>query len=275
LEPNLLELNEREVTMERTNKLKRTLSEGKVAIGTLMMSFSPAVAEVAGFSGLDYVRFEGEHSWRKDESMEHMIRAARLSDTTPLLRIDNNDPFIIRKALEIGLGGIVVADISSKEDAEKAVIAAKFPPRGRRGYSNVCFSGQWGALGAEDFIAGSNHETLVGIMVENEEVVSQLPEIAAIDGVDFFLFGAADYSLSLGFRKPQKDDPKVQDAIKKTIDAAAKHNKPVGINIGQDWEAEARKYIKLGCRMIEIGQDVGVLRSVWKSTSTNIRKIQP
>jgi 2-keto-3-deoxy-L-rhamnonate aldolase RhmA len=94
-----------------------------------------------------------------------------------------------------------------------------------------------------------------------------------MEGLDFVLFGPADYSMSIGLRGPQKNHPKVQDAIKKTIEVANKYGKPVAIGIGQPWEEEARKYIDLGCRIIEISNDVGVLRSVWKSLSSTMKNV--
>jgi len=257
--------------MQKVSKLKGVLEKGEVALGTAVFSSSPAIVEVAGYSGLDFVRIDNEHSWRRDESMEHMIRAAYLAEITPILRIDKGDPYIIRKALEVGAGGVIVPDITTKEEAEEVVRAAKFPPRGTRGYSSLCFSGQWGKRGGEDWADWSDNETLVGIMIENEEVMSKLDAILSLAGLDFALFGPSDYSMSLGLRAPQKNHPKVQDALNKTIEVASKYNKPVAIGVGQPWGEEAKKYIDLGCRMIEIGHDVVVLRSIWKDLSATIR----
>lgn len=110
-------------------------------------------------------------------------------------------------------------------------------------------------------------------MIENEEVITQLDEILSLEGLDFVLFGPSDYSMSLGLRGPQKNHPKVQDALKKTVEVANKYNKPVAIGISQPWEEETKKYIDLGCRMIEISNDVGVLRSVWKALSGTLKKV--
>jgi 2-keto-3-deoxy-L-rhamnonate aldolase RhmA len=109
-------------------------------------------------------------------------------------------------------------------------------------------------------------------MVENEQIIGQLDSVLSMEGVDFVLFGPADYSMSLGLGKPQKNHPKVQDAIKKTVEAADKYGKPVAIGVGQPLEEEARKYIDLGCRMLEISNDVSILRSVWKAVSHAIRE---
>jgi 2-keto-3-deoxy-L-rhamnonate aldolase RhmA len=116
---------------------------------------------------------------------------------------------------------------------------------------------------------------MVGIMVENEQVVGQLDRIFAIEGLDYALFGPSDYSMSLGFRSTKKNHPKVQEAIQKTIEAAAKHGKAVGIGIGEPWVEEAKKYIDMGCRFIEIGHELGILRAVLSSAASGIRGLKP
>jgi 2-keto-3-deoxy-L-rhamnonate aldolase RhmA len=55
-----------------------------------------------GYSGLDFVRIDSEHSWRRDESMENMIRAAYMAEIRPIFLVDKGDSYIIRKAMEIG-----------------------------------------------------------------------------------------------------------------------------------------------------------------------------
>jgi 4-hydroxy-2-oxoheptanedioate aldolase len=255
------------------NKLREALSGGEVAVGTAIYSYSPAIVEVAGYSGLDFIRIDNEFSWRRDESMEHMIRAATIAEITPILRLDKGDHYLVNKALEIGAGGILIPDITSKKEAEEVVKASKFPPRGTRGYSSMCFSGAWGTRSGQDWVNLSDNEIVVGIMIENDSVIAQLHEILSIEGLDFVFFGASDYSMSIGLRGPQKNHPRVQEAIKKTVEVATQYGKPVAIGVGQPWEEEAKKYIGLGCRIIEIGHDVVVLGSIWRSLSTTIRKI--
>ena len=94
----------------------------------------------------------------------------------------------------------------------------------------------------------------------------------AIEGLDYCLFGPADYSMSIGLGSPQKDHPEVQDAIQKTVEAAAKHNKAVAIGIGQPWGTEAKKYFEKGCRILEIGHELGLLKSIWTSAASDIKR---
>jgi 4-hydroxy-2-oxoheptanedioate aldolase len=260
--------------MKRVNKLRKVLKEGKVALGTCIDSFSPAVVEISGYSGLDFCRIDTEYSWRRDESLEHMMRAAALSNITPMVRVEKGNPYLISKAFQIGAGAILVSDIANYQEALDVVKAAKFAPKGIRGLSSYSFAADWGTAGGPEWINWSDAELMVGIMIENEHVMNQIDDIFAIEELDYCLFGPADYSMSLGYRSVKKNDPKVQDAIKKTIEAATKHKKAVAIGIGQPYEEEARKYIAMGCRMIEIGHELGILKSAYSSAASAIRKDQ-
>lgn len=261
--------------MKRGNRLRQILAEGKVAVGTCVDSYSPAAIEVVGYSGLDWVRVCNEYSWRRDESMEHMMRAAALVGITAMIRVEKGDPYLISKAFQCGAGAILVSDIASYEEALAVVKASKFPPKGHRGYSGFSFAGHWGADSGKDWVEWCDQELLVGVMIENEQVVSQVEKVMAIEGLDYGFFGPADYSMSIGLRSSQKDHPKVLDAIKRTVEAAAKYKKAVGIGIGEPYEAEAKKYIDMGLRIIEVGHELGILRSVYKKAGEGIRALRP
>jgi len=256
----------------KPNKLKEILKEEKVAFGTCICSFSPNLVELAGYCGFDFCRIDNEHAWRQDNMLEHMMRAGVIGDIVPLVRIDKGNPYLIRKVLEIGAGGIIIPDIKNGEEVKEVVSAAKFPPSGIRGYSSLCFSAGYGTKGGKDWINWSNEETLVGVMIEEPEAVENIDSIMSVEGLDFVLFGPSDYSISIGLPAPNKNHPKVQDAIKRTIESADKHGKYVMIGVGSPWVEEAEKYIVMGCKMIEIGHDYSVLRQVWQKTLKEIKE---
>jgi 4-hydroxy-2-oxoheptanedioate aldolase len=260
--------------MDRVNKFRKVMEEGKVAVGTCLDSYSAAAVETAGYSGLDFCRIDNEYSWRRDEGMENMLRAAALTGITPMVRVEKGAPYLISKIFQAGAGAVLVSDINSYEEALAVVKASKFAPKGHRGMSSFSFSGGWGTRGGEDFADWGDTQLMVGIMVENEGVVGQLDKIFAIEGLDYALFGPSDYSMSLGFRSTKKNHPKVQEAIKKACEAANKHKKFVGIGIGEPWVEEAKKYIEMGCRFIEAGHELAILRGVLNSAAAGIRGIK-
>jgi 2-keto-3-deoxy-L-rhamnonate aldolase RhmA len=210
----------------KKNCLREKIKGGGIALGTAMYSFSPAIMEVAGYTGLDFCRIDNEHAWRQDESAENVIRAALLSGICPLLRVDRDNPYLVRKALEAGAGGVIVPHVHDRKDAEAIVQAAKFPPFGKRGYGGLCLSGQWGVNGGTEWMEWSNAETLV------------IPL--------------------------QTGDEKVIGNLRKTIEAADKYGKFViypGAGFPQ-WETVI-KCKELGVKAIELGHDVTILKAVW------------
>jgi 4-hydroxy-2-oxoheptanedioate aldolase len=258
--------------MERKkNKLKEIIKRGEVALGTCVYSFSPAVIELAGFCGLDFCRIDNEHAWRQDESTENLLRGAVNADTVPLLRIDKDDPYLVRKALEAGAGGVIVPHVNTRREAEAIVQAAKFPPIGERGYGGICLSGQWGANAGVDWLEWSNDETLVIPMIEDVHAIPNIDDIMAAEGVDGAFFGPADFSVSAGVPL-QTEHPKVMDGLKRTVQAAGKYGKFVIYGVKFPYWETAEKAKTLGVQAIEIGHDLSILATIWKKTVQEVRR---
>jgi 4-hydroxy-2-oxoheptanedioate aldolase len=102
-------------------------------------------------------------------------------------------------------------------------------------------------------------------MVESLEAIDRIDDIMAVDGIDFALFGPADFSMALGLGKPSKNDDRVKDALRRTISAAKVVGKHVMYNPGIN-EAEIRKAAEMGITMLEIGNDLGIASSVWANS---------
>lgn len=255
--------------IRKPNKVRAKLERGEIVIGTVSYSWSPTLIEVAGLAGLDFIRIDCEHSWRQDGMTDNLIRAAALTDIEPFLRIDAGSPFLAMKAFEIGAGGIIAVDIKTADDAKEVVKQAKFPPLGIRGYSAQCWSGAWGAKGGKDWVEWSDREQMVGVMIENPTAVKNVEEIMALEGVDYALYGPADFSMSLGLRGPQKTHPKIQEGLVKTIAAAKKFNKGIMLGVGTDMK-QIDIYKEMGVNMFEIGSDIAVLRNTWIKTKNGI-----
>jgi 2-keto-3-deoxy-L-rhamnonate aldolase RhmA len=113
---------------------------------------------------------------------------------------------------------------------------------------------------------------MIGIMLKTERAVANLDQIMSNEGLDFALFGPGDYSAAIGLKGTQRDHPKVQQAIRETIETGQKYNIPVAFTVGQPWDEEAERYIAMGCRMIEIGNDLSNIRALWRDAATKIRK---
>lgn len=246
--------------MRRPNKVRAKLAAGQRVLGTAIYSASPAVVEAAGYAGIDFVRIDTEHAWRRDESLEHMIRAAVIADVVPIVRIDRDDPYLPRKALEVGAGGIIVPQVTTEADAREVVRAAKFPPLGERGVGTLCPSGEWGRRDASEWAEWSNTEPLIGVMIESPVALLELDRIFAVDGIDFALFGPSDYAMAVGGSDRGAIKTAVDEGLALTLSAARLAGKHVMLGVGTDRDG-IQKRIEMGVTMLELAHDVAIVRN--------------
>jgi 4-hydroxy-2-oxoheptanedioate aldolase len=254
--------------MRGPNKVRAKLAAGQRVLGTAIYSASPNVVEAAGYAGIDFVRIDTEHAWRRDESLEHMIRAAVIADVVPIVRIDRDDPYLPRKALEVGAGGIIVPQITTEAEAREVVRAAKFPPQGERGVGTLCPSGEWGRRKVGEWAHWSNSEPLVGVMIESRDALAQVDRILAVDGIDFALFGPSDYSMSVGSDDAAAVSAAVEEGLRRTIAAAKSARKHVMLGVGLDADG-IRRRIDEGVSMLELGHDVVIVRNTLSALVTD------
>ncbi len=242
------------------NPLRAKLAAGNIVTGSALFSWSPNIVEAMGYAGIDFLRIDNEHAWRQDASAEHAIRAAWGVGVCPIMRVDRDDPYLVRKALEIGAGGIIVPDIRSVEDAVAVVRAARFPPMGNRGFSHNAYSGGWASVDPGAWREWSNQEPLVGVMIEHPAAVDAAGDIFAVEGLDFGLFGPADLSINMGFDRPMMKNERIVAALKRTIEAAAKAGKHVMYNPGMTPD-DIAYWKDAGLTMFELGSDTVLVRT--------------
>ena len=88
-------------------------------------------AELQCVSGVDYVCIDQQHGLVDYADMLAMLRAIEGRGTVPLTRVPQNETWLIGKALDAGVQGVVVPMVSNRADAAKAVAACRYSPKGR------------------------------------------------------------------------------------------------------------------------------------------------
>lgn len=248
-----------DMLMRRPNKVRAKLARGKCVVGTAIYSNSPAMVSAAGFAGIDFVRIDTEHSWRQDESLDNMIRAAIIADVVPIVRIDRDNPYLVRKALEAGAGGVLIPNVITANDARDFIVAAKFPPLGDRGIGPLCQSGEWGNRDRDEWVAWSNREPLLGVMIESVKAMPEIDDILGVEGLDFVVFGPSDYYMSLENGSEDEKTRLIRDGLVRTIAAAKSAGKHVLCGFGLDGD-EGKVHKELGVTMLCFSHDVVMVR---------------
>lgn len=203
----------------------------------------------------DWLFIDTEHAPLNCEMLAGLLQVARLGRATPLVRVAWNDPVVVKKALDAGAMGVIVPWINTREQAEKAVRSAKYPPVGTRG-----FGPRWLLLAGEDlpeYNRNANDEILVIVQIETVEAMNNLEAIVTTPGVDAYMIGPADLANSLGF-PGDFGNPAVEQAISSICERAAKLGVP-GFYAPAPAEICLRR-IEQGFRAVCLGSDINFLR---------------
>lgn len=260
--------------MFKENTLKRDLAAGKVCAGFAVMSRSPMIVEMFGYSGYDFLFIDTEHvPIGSDLVLENLIRAAEASNITPIVRVKENREQYIRNALEAGAMGVVVPHIATAEDAERAVSYARFPLRGIRGADPTVRSARYrcGDFSWDEFIQHSNREAMVIPLLEDKEFVDNLDEILDVEGLDAVSFGPTDYALSLGLNLLYDfDNEKIVSAFEKVIEGAKKRNLPVLSAVNPTTVEQSKKLTAMGVNFQLFGADVALISGAINQVMTEV-----
>jgi 2-keto-3-deoxy-L-rhamnonate aldolase RhmA len=181
---------------ETNNLLKARLARGETTLGMWVTLEAPTITEIAVTLGVDWVVIDTEHGHLDFKEVVEHIRATRNTSTTPLVRIPETTPGIIKRVLDLGAHGIIVPQVNSAEDVATAVRYAKYPPAGIRGVGGERAT-RWG-LGLQSQTALADRETMVIPLIETVEGGRHLGPILDVPGVDAVFFGPVDYSASAG-----------------------------------------------------------------------------
>ena len=157
------------------------LKGSKPLFGMFVGIASPAIVEMCGHAGFDFVILDNEHGPASIETTEHLIRAARCVNMIPIVRTLESD---ILRVLDIGASGIQVPQVNTAEQARRIVAAAKYPPVGSRGAAFSPRAAGYGFFGGPAHAKASNEGIGVILMIETLEALGNLDAILAVPGID-------------------------------------------------------------------------------------------
>src|SRR4026209_1451773 len=101
-----------------------------ITLGIGLTTPSPELAQICGNSGFDFVMIDMEHGPIDFETAYRMVTALSGTGAEAWIRVTTNDAGLIKRALDAGARDIVVPMVTTREEAEQAVAAAKYPPQG-------------------------------------------------------------------------------------------------------------------------------------------------
>jgi len=257
----------------KKNKLRELLDAGKPTIGTAMVTTSPQLVEIIGYSGVfDYIELCGEYASWGLADLENFARAVELfPHMSSMMKVDQEPRiFITTRSLGCGIQNILFADIHSAAEVKECIRAVRpeTPEDGgvhgcsmRRnvGYLLECGNEAW---------AKAQRDVVIAIMIEKKGAMENLEDILSVKGVDMVQFGPCDYSISIG--KPGQWS-EVRHVERDMIELALK--KGVAPRVEVDSFEKAKEYIDMGVRHFCIGLDLGIIYQWCQQNGEGMREL--
>ena len=222
----------------RSNQAKAKLRQGNVV--TVVSGHGDTdMIDYLGQFGLDGIWLEGEHGPLSWQHIGDMSRACDLWGMTSVTRINKNDAGMIMRTFDRGSMGVVVPHVSTREEAEQVVQAAKYAPLGSRGM----YGGRQ-SYGVADYFRRANEETLTVVLIEERKALDNLADILTVDHIDVFFVAPSDLAQTMG-HIGNHTHPDVQAAIDRALAQIVAAGKTAGTLVTDD---TVEKYIAAGAR---------------------------
>lgn len=251
------------------NRAKEALKRGEPVYGTsIEYCLDPEIPILLHKAGLDLFFIDTEHTTADYGQIRSLCRTARDFGIPPLVRVTQNEPALITRALDCGAMGIVVPRVHSVEEARAAVQAMRYPPQGRRGFGmhSIMTDFEWRDPAA--MMAEVDRQTLVALQVESREGLESVEATAATPGVDVLFIGPYDLTISMGIPE-QFQSPAFWGAVDRVVAACQKNGIAAGIQT-----ADMRLLVEArhrGVRFLLYGSDYSVMYQAYRRLVGEIR----
>lgn len=204
--------------------------------------------------GFDWVCFDLQHGLLSYSHLLGLMPIALASNTTPLVRVSQNDAGEIGRALDAGAHGVIVPMVNSAEEAERAASACRYPLSGGRSFGpmrGVLLSGM-------EYMTTANDEVACIVMIETESGLANVAVIANTPGIDAIFVGPMDLCFGLGIQPGDFENPQFVSALKKIKSACNEAGCAAGLfGYSADF---ARLALEDGFTFASAGTDIGFMR---------------
>src|SRR5947209_18941004 len=215
----------------RTNQVKEKLKRGEPAVGAWLSLPSVPSARVMARLGFDWLVLDMEHTAQNAVLMADMVATIADSGTcAPMVRVPGNSVEWFKWALDAGAWGVVVPMVNSREEAQRVVEYAKYPPLGARSIGGAFAPYGFGITDWHDYAQTANDEIIITIQIESAQALQNLDEILSVPGIDVAFVGPNDLHAQLGLTPSTEGaEPVFTDALERIKAAARKHHLATGI----------------------------------------------
>lgn len=242
---------------EYVNEAKHRLLAGEKLSASWVQLASPLAAEILAQAGYDILVIDCEHAPIDPINLYPMIQAINGYSCMPMVRAPWNDFVAIKRLLDCGAAGVHIPYVNTKAEAEAAVQACKYPPRGIRGIAGsprACGYGQ----NVGGYLQRANDEILVMVAIETLDGAANVEQMCEIEDLDGIFIGPMDLSTNMGHYADPKH-PDVQAKIREIEQIVLSKGKLLGSVAGSAEQAKAM--YERGYSYVIFNSDSGTLAS--------------
>ena len=267
---------------QRVNKLIELFENDEPGFGVLSLDYSLNNARSLATSGLDFVFIDMEHAPFDVERLREFLlgmtnkrsileKGSLQPDVVPFVRIPaagGAEELIAqaKQVLDVGVFGIFFPAVHTREQAELAVRATRYPqyngapdfePAGLRGRNPSNAAWYWGVSDyhakADVWPLDPQGELLAMMFIESAEGAENIDEIITVPGLGGIFIGPSDLSTSMGYSSPAA--PQVEEAIQRVLQACLANDVPCAITTGA---GSVQDRIEQGFSFVTVGADGGL-----------------
>src|SRR5438552_6194985 len=221
-----------------------------VVLGLFQQIPLAMVSRYLAQQGWDWIVLDMQHGCFDFQTAYECIHSIRAAGAKPVVRVPIGGFGEIQKALDLGALGIVVPMVNSRNEAERAAQAAKYPPLGSRSIGGDV-SYHYGSTYAER----ANQDTLLLVQIEHVNAVRSVQQILSVRAVDGCFMGQVDLALSMGLSQTNfRENREHQSRIRQTVETCRSLGKLACYNAFSVPEAQER--VRQGFQCITFRSDV-------------------
>ena len=259
--------------MTVNSSLTSLLDRGKTVVGTWSLLSDPTAVEILAVAGFDFVVIDMEHGPHGFDTASNLIRAAEARGMTALLRPPGVDESAILRALDCGAHGLLVPNVTSRNQVADIVRFSFYPPKGIRGHSPFTKSGNFTHHDVATRMQAVNSNLFLGILIEGSDGLEALPQILEefASHLSVVYVGLYDLAKTVGHPGDVKH-PEVTRVVNQTVEMVARHGVYAG-TICNDEEMLMAAH-KAGVRFVCFQNDTGILREAASRVRDFARQVE-
>ncbi len=254
----------------KVSEVKRKLKKGQVCFGTMLriLKSSQAVAMCAS-EGWDYIILDTEHNDYNPETLGNLSLIARYERIGLYVRVPDKLYHLMAQTLDIGVEGLVLPQVSTREEAEQIIRSVKYAPMGQRGVSISATTTQYRDYDVVQYTHWANEELMTIVQIESEIGLKNMDTFLSVKGIDAVMVGPSDLSQDMGI-PGRLDHPRMESALRQVIKACNRHGVAPGIHLA-DMDL-VKKWIKEGMRFVTYSYDTKLFKDASRDALNDLHR---